>query len=126
MEPSAEVIAGFQSVDSVFAWTGIAEAAAAAFKGSLGADGTEHPRIIGNMKDDEFEAAVLETRIGSAELARVQKSQCRLIGRICRAACGVEKSQAQMAEALAAKEKQAEGMMNDAIAIATEARGVGS
>ena len=59
MGPTVEEMTSFATIDMVIAWCGLAAPSAVAFRACLGASGTEHPRVIGNIVKEEFDTETL-------------------------------------------------------------------
>ena len=85
-------------INKVIEWCGLGSDVATALRRAIGADGTEHPRVVGGMKKEEFEEAAFRAQINGNDLTLVQKGQFRLVGRICRVAVGAEATQEMAAE----------------------------
>jgi len=115
MDPTPEELNGMLTIQGVITWVGMTEATEKAFKLAVGADGTEHPRILGVLSEEDYNEAVAEARVGEAKLTLVQRGQAKLVGRVCPLASGGEVTQEKAAE-----HKAAQAASSDALTAAVE------
>ena len=120
IDPTDDERRNLTTVGAVADWVSIqgTSSDAATPRGSLfrhlGISSTDHPRILGYMPADDYDAALQNWRIG-AEAATaaaptfVQRSQGGLLGRTCRVLAGTELTIAQQAAASIAPAVTASG-----------------
>ena len=102
MEPSAAELTGFATVEDVATWAQVSEASLVLLEASFGTVRTDGYRGIGAATELEFNTQVDTMRSGDgAALSFLAKHTLRLLGRVCRLACGSEPTRAEAAAAAA-------------------------
>lgn len=106
-EPSAEVLQDMDTCQKAAAWAGIPGSAEdpatvlASRFAVLGVTGSVHPRIIANLAEEDYEAALGDWQINGAKPFPAHWSYGGLFGKACRWACGVDKTQSELDKAAA-------------------------
>lgn len=131
MDPTAEQIAAFTTINDVITWAAVGDTVAPLLRTALGATGEEHPRLVGAMSEEEYSAATDGIRIPAGEgesptpLSPIQKAAVRLVGHGCRVASGARIDRATIEGELLAARKRAEEATQLALASAKEGSGSG-
>ena len=127
MDPTAEQIPNFATIDDIVTWTELPGAIdepnspKARLYALLGTDGTQHPRAIGAMLATDFDALIAGWTYGdpASPPSPVCRVQAGLVGRVARIICGIDKTQDQERADKAASDAAAA-----ALALATTSVGV--